>query len=531
MTTVNDTRSTTLSVANFGPVAEATLDLRPLSVFIGPSNTGKSYLAVLIYALHKFFNAYSSDLRFAAQFARRIRAEGEPPQVHIGGHNLSPTDVESLLEWASEMNLDQPTHRARALADPQIPESVARMIRPVLKGIGQYSGALDVEIARCFGIDESASLIRYPGSGEKQMSLSLDSPIESYSGRPFRHEVKLSADGMNIDALIPNDMPLSVEPSTSGSQIAPANWRAQRGLNSEVNLARIAAALIGNLSSAITSNMVYPVTGSAYYLPADRAGVMHAHRVVVRSLIAKASRGGLRPEPPLPTLSGVLGDFLEQLIDMTNDDTSYPRDDDRRMDDPSTRLENIILGGAVLSEQGDISYPSFVYRPGHWDRDLPLMSASSMVSEMAPVVLYLRHLVEPGDLLIIEEPESHLHPEMQVAFTRELAFLVKSGIRVIITTHSEWVLEELANLVLLSELPEGLRGGMIGSEVALTPSEIGAWLFDPIAPDGGSVVKEIPLDKDAGTFPARYGVVTEDLYNRFAAITNRIEEARCQQQL
>ena len=92
-------------------------------------------------------------------------------------------------------------------------------------------------------------------------------------------------------------------------------------------------------------------------------------------------------------------------------------------------------------------------------------------------------------------------------------------------------MEELANLVLLSELPEGLRGGMIGSEVALTPSEIGAWLFDPIAPDGGSVVKEIPLDKDAGTFPARYGVVTEDLYNRFAAITNRIEEARCQQQL
>ena len=37
------------------------------------------------------------------------------------------------------------------------------------------------------------------------------------------------------------------------------------------------------------------------------------------------------------------------------------------------------------------------------------------------MVLYLRYLVRPGDLLIIEEPESHLHPAMQAAFARELA--------------------------------------------------------------------------------------------------------------
>ena len=143
---------------------------------------------------------------------------------------------------------------------------------------------------------------------------------------------------------------------------------------------------------------------------------------------------------------------------------------------------------------------------------------------MAPVVLYLRHIVEPGDLLIIEEPESHLHPEMQVAFTRELAAVVKSGIRVIITTHSEWVLEELANLVLLSELPADERTDIPGSDLALSTNDVGAWLFDPRSATGGSVVQEIRLDKESGTFPARYGVVTEDLYNRFATISNRIEE-------
>ena len=44
-----------LEVADFGPIAKAKVDLRPLTVFVGPSNTGKSYLAILIYALHRFF--------------------------------------------------------------------------------------------------------------------------------------------------------------------------------------------------------------------------------------------------------------------------------------------------------------------------------------------------------------------------------------------------------------------------------------------------------------------------------------------
>ena len=532
MTTAHETNSMTLSVTNFGPIAEATLDLRPLSVFIGPSNTGKSYMAVLIYALHKFLESYSSNLRLPAQFLHRQPvATGGRLSVRVENQDLSHIDVESLLDWAGEMNLDRPDQRSRTLPESELPESISRLIRPILRGIGQYSRALDEEVARCFGIEESASLIRYPGVGETQVTLSLNSLTEFYGNSPFRHEIRLSADGVNIDAHIPEDIPLWVSQNIRAGYIAPQSWRIQRELNTEANLLRSAAGLIGNLSSAIISSMVDPVAGAAYYLPADRAGVMHAHRVVVRSLIARASRGGLRPEPPLPVLSGVLGDFLEQLIDMTGYDTGgYAPDIERRMDDPSTRLENTILHGSVLLEQGDMGYPSFVYRPGTWDRDLPLMNASSMISEMAPVVLYLRHLVGPGDLLIIEEPESHLHPEMQVAFTRELASMVKAGIRVIITTHSEWVLEELANLVLLSELPEESRTGIPGSEVALTPNEIGAWLFNPSSVTSGSVVEEIHLDKESGTFPARYGVVTEDLYNRFATISNRIiEEAQCHQ--
>jgi energy-coupling factor transporter ATP-binding protein EcfA2 len=146
-----------------------------------------------------------------------------------------------------------------------------------------------------------------------------------------------------------------------------------------------------------------------------------------------------------------------------------------------------------------------------------------MVSELAPVVLYLRYVVERGDVLIIEEPESHLHPEMQVEFTRFLASVVRSGVRIIMTTHSEWVLEELANLVQASQLSESERISINGSDIALNESDVGAWLFQPKKRPKGSVVEEIPLNRESGTFAAGYDKVAVDGYNRWAEMTSRTD--------
>ena len=56
-----------LDVTDFGPIAEASVELRPLTVFIGPSNTGKMYLATLTYALHRFFSGTTQRAEFTAE--------------------------------------------------------------------------------------------------------------------------------------------------------------------------------------------------------------------------------------------------------------------------------------------------------------------------------------------------------------------------------------------------------------------------------------------------------------------------------
>ena len=185
-----------------------------------------------------------------------------------------------------------------------------------------------------------------------------------------------------------------------------------------------------------------------------------------------------------------------------------------------------VISGAIHIASNPVGYPEFRYRPYGWERDLLLANASAMVSELAPVVLYLRHVVQPGDTLIIEEPESHLHPAMQVEFTRLLAAAVKGGVRIIITTHSEWILEELANLVRLSELPVERRNGIPDADIDLSHDEVGAWFFEPDAERGGSVVSEIPLDVESGTFPAGYGLITESLYKRWSTINRRVRKSQ-----
>jgi len=62
-------RNLKVSVENFGPVKQGEFELRPLTVFIGPNNSGKSYMSLLIYA---FSQALSGRVRrpFSHSFFR-----------------------------------------------------------------------------------------------------------------------------------------------------------------------------------------------------------------------------------------------------------------------------------------------------------------------------------------------------------------------------------------------------------------------------------------------------------------------------
>ena len=172
-------------------------------------------------------------------------------------------------------------------------------------------------------------------------------------------------------------------------------------------------------------------------------------------------------------------------------------------------------------------FPEFVYRPRGTTQDIRFSRTSSMVTELAPIVLFLRGIVEPGDTLVIEELEAHLHPAAQTRMAVTLARLVRAGVRVVVTTHSDWLLKELANLMRQGELVDEAPDPADAREVPgwLKPCEVGVWLFSRSEDASGSTVKEIPFDRTEGIEPDEYEDVAETLYNRSAELQNRLHEA------
>ena len=46
----------------------------------------------------------------------------------------------------------------------------------------------------------------------------------------------------------------------------------------------------------------------------------------------------------------------------------------------------------------------------------------------------------PGDVLLIENPEAHLHPQGQVAMGRLISLVAASGVQILLETHSDHIL-------------------------------------------------------------------------------------------
>ena len=80
---------------------------------------------------------------------------------------------------------------------------------------------------------------------------------------------------------------------------------------------------------------------------------------------------------------------------------------------------------------------------------LGLGEASSAVRSLMIIWFWLMYTAEPGDLLMIDEPELNLHPENQRKLAKLIALLIRAGIKVFITTHSDYITREFNTLIML----------------------------------------------------------------------------------
>ena len=114
-------------------------------------------------------------------------------------------------------------------------------------------------------------------------------------------------------------------------------------------------------------------------------------------------------------------------------------------------IESEILGGSL--EIKESLNNSIVYSPYNSDKEIKIFVTSSVITEVAPLYLIFKYKMKL-DYLLIEEPEICLHPKFQWIIARVLIQLSNYGIPVMITTHSDTIIQLVNNMIKLNNNPK-----------------------------------------------------------------------------
>lgn len=136
--------------------------------------------------------------------------------------------------------------------------------------------------------------------------------------------------------------------------------------------------------------------------------------------------------------------------------------------------------------------------------ELPLSAAASSIRELSPVILWMQTNDLSKDSMCIEEPEAHAHPEMQYSIADLLASCINEGALMQITTHSDYFLARLNQLIRLDKVKRNMPKAFESfcekngwdRNLTLDGSLVGAYYFH--ADDAGQTIKVERMNSENG---------------------------------
>ncbi len=413
------------AVKNLGPISEATLELGELTVISGLNNTGKTYMA---YALYGFMRKFDSVLlrppvseTFDSIFLEKVAKSTDDIEIHLYDNEY--------VEWKTDSN---------ALAAQQ-KELIQR-------------------VSQAYSSNELHGVFAAPEGHFEDVSLEAEFGVELLS------DVFISLEAGESKELL-----LRFDGNVVGFELRDSGLESEE--KGEVDLDEWLMGIDDDIKR-LYSYLLFRGVFESHFIPTIFSSARHSIPLFVNELDYARSQwfqARIRERRPGKSVENPRGRELTRgianyalpihfNIDLFRGFPARAERSDNSPQDPFSAEVEKMMRARFASADGELRFTAS--DEDELSFDIPLFLASSSAWEMSSLYFYLGYHMRDArnHFLIIDEPESHLDTANQIRLTRILARLVNSGAKVLITTHSDYIVREINNLIMLSAPLDGGDG-------------------------------------------------------------------------
>ncbi len=425
-----------VTVQNFGSFEYAELELRPLTILIGKNSVGKSMLVYPVWTL-------ASTMPDFEKLAEIVEEHGVE-------------EIATRIVRALEKGGKNPHDDFRRLVELHI----EALHEAIASGVGEaLKETFATELRDLILENRQRALIKVR-EAKAMLTLVIEEDrvyVNNYV--PYREfienlHIKIPAPG-RLKIVIPHEEPLDFYVAGVGDLVQL--------------IVRLLAIYVRK-----AFNMFFTTESVAALLVDGRAGI---------------ARTLLRPYPSPRVVKGItyLDEYFVRLYYRLAEMLYH-------------NLIHIDLVEDILRELGCKIEPVFergtytIYIQTWTGKRVPFEKAPSGIRETLVAALALASGGNPY-VVFIEEPEAHLHPRAQRLLTRLIARAINElGKIVVITTHSDYIVYSLSNLIALSSSREKARQLSYTESEILEPSKVAAYIVKPS--EGKAVVERLEVAQE-----------------------------------
>lgn len=411
-----------IQIKDLGAIKEATINLdNRLTVFCGPNGTGKTYMSYILYSLTKLDNK-SIGLRLEDELSKKLIEENI---VEI------PLNTDAIWDFRVKEveNLKNNLWKLFAIPESKSKDFFEKTDISILCSKEEFLRSLyELNLYENLKIyDYNFQILKLPKSNILQVTIP-DSTIKNVAFFNFLEIVLLSRI-YSIIAFYP-----------------------------------------------IVSSTIFPVERNSIYTFSSELSIRKNDALDHIQAISKNKDANLfdlvfkrTTRYPQPIRDGLeVSEDLDNIQQRISDYFHF-----------ATSIEDELLNGKVLiNKEGNVEFKSEKAPK----IKLSFHQSSSIVKTLASLVIYLKYRATKNDLVIIDEPELNLHPDNQVKLARIFSRLINNGLRLIISTHSDYIIREFNNLIMVSsqneDIKEVAKKYNYSKDEYINRKDIGAYLFN-----------------------------------------------------